>query len=95
MEAYKIKIDALQLLMGIDSEELLMKARTYLKRLVGSEKVAATKQNAVEDMSDKEFIELINSMSKDYSISTDEHIKMIKDNRHFGVSRHINYPIYE
>lgn len=51
-------------------------------------------KNSVEDMSDKEFIKSINSLSKDYPISTDEHIKMIKDNRHFGVSRHINYPFF-
>ena len=50
--------------------------------------------NTVEDISDKEFIDLINSLSKDYPISTEEHIKMIKDNRHFGVSRHINYPFF-
>ena len=51
-------------------------------------------KNSVEDMSDKGFIDLINSLSKDYSISTEEHIKMIKDNRHVGVSRHINYPFF-
>ncbi|MBP5503650.1 MAG: hypothetical protein J6Y24_12780 [Bacteroidales bacterium] len=51
-------------------------------------------KNSVEDMSDKEFIKSINSLSKDYPISTEEHIKMIKDKRHFGVSRHINYPFF-
>lgn len=95
MSAAEIKLDAINILMGINSEEILTKVSKYLKSIVKVKAKTVEKGKSIQEMSDREFLDYFNSLPQGNPLSAEEEKKFILSNRVSGVTRNINYYEYD
>lgn len=95
MSAAEIKLDAINILMGINSEEILAKVSKYLKTIVKVKAKTVEKGKSIQEMSDREFLDYFNSLPQGNPLSAEEEKKFILSNRVSGVTRNKNYYEYD
>ncbi|MDD6001220.1 MAG: hypothetical protein PUC50_03400 [Bacteroidales bacterium] len=91
MTAEKIKLDTINILMGINSKELLTKVFAYINTLIASKVKTEKNRTNFEEMTDNEFLDYFSSLPKNNLMTADEMNKIVYQNRNFGTTRIINY----